>query len=87
MYVGVRSNIVVRCRTTQYVGIRFARWFIFKPKIPIWVIFEGLRLKNADIFYGHLEYLGTFGKLYDHLVHFVLIWYIFPVKSGNPGRN
>jgi hypothetical protein len=21
--------------------IRFARWFVFKPKIPIWVNFEG----------------------------------------------
>jgi hypothetical protein len=36
--------------------------------------------------------LQTFGICYDHLVHFVLIWYIFPgfgimfqEKSGNPG--
>jgi hypothetical protein len=36
---------------------RVARWFIFKPKIPIWVNFGGsLRLENVDIFYGHLEY-------------------------------
>jgi hypothetical protein len=35
--------------------------------------------------------LWTFGKFYDHLVHFVLIWYIFSCfgityqeKSGNP---
>jgi hypothetical protein len=26
-----------------------------------------------------LEYWGTFGKFYDHLVHFVPIRYIFPV--------
>jgi hypothetical protein len=28
----------------------------------------------------------TFGIFFDHLVHFVFIWYIFPVleKSGNP---
>jgi hypothetical protein len=33
----------------------------------------------------------TFGIFYDHLVHFVLIWSLFPVityqeKSGNPAR-
>jgi hypothetical protein len=35
--------------------------------------------------------LSPFGKLYDNLVHFVLIWYIFSgfgimyrQKSGNP---
>jgi hypothetical protein len=33
--------------------VRVARWFVFKPKIPI---FQGLRLENVDIFYGHLEY-------------------------------
>jgi hypothetical protein len=32
-----------------------ARWFIFKPKIPIWVNFL---LENVDIFSGHLEYLA-----------------------------
>jgi hypothetical protein len=38
-----------------------------------------------------LNILRTFGKFYDNLVHFVLIWYIFPSfgityqqKSGNP---
>jgi hypothetical protein len=37
---------------------RVARWFIFKPKFPIWVNFgEALcRLENVDIFYGHFEY-------------------------------
>jgi hypothetical protein len=49
-------------------------------------------LENVDIFYGHLEYLRTFGIFYEHLVHFVFIWYIFSgfgimyqEKSGNPG--
>jgi hypothetical protein len=36
------------------VGCRVARWFVFKPKFPIW---EGLRLENIYIFYCHLEYL------------------------------
>jgi hypothetical protein len=56
------------------------------------LIFEGLRLENVDIFYGHLEYLRNFWIFYDHWVHFVIIWYIFfgfgimyQEKSGNPG--
>jgi hypothetical protein len=36
--------------------IRVARWFIFKPKIQIWVNFEGPKIGKMDIFYGHLEY-------------------------------
>jgi hypothetical protein len=38
--------------------------------------------------------LQTFGIVYDHLVHFVFIWYTFSglgimyqEKSGNPGDN
>jgi hypothetical protein len=38
--------------------------------------------------------LQTFGIFYDHLVHFVFIWYIFSgfgimyqEKSGNPAPN
>jgi hypothetical protein len=30
-YFGLNSNI--------YITVRVARWFIFKPKIPIWVNF------------------------------------------------
>jgi hypothetical protein len=35
--------------------LRAASWFIFKPKIEI-QFFEGLRLENVAIFYGHLEH-------------------------------
>jgi hypothetical protein len=38
------------------VSARVARWFVFKPKIPIWVNLEGLGTENAGIFSGHLEY-------------------------------
>jgi hypothetical protein len=41
--------------STVILGARVARWFVFKPKIPIKKI-EGLRLENVDIFYGHLEF-------------------------------
>jgi hypothetical protein len=53
--------------------------------------FQGLRLENVDILYGHFEYCRTFGIFYDHLAHCVFIWYIFSgfgvmhqEKSGNP---
>jgi hypothetical protein len=39
---------------------RVARWYIFKPKIPIWVILEGLEMEMVGIFYGPLQPLGTF---------------------------
>jgi hypothetical protein len=31
--------------------------------------------------------LQTFGIFYDHLVHFVLIWYIFPVLESCTYKN
>jgi hypothetical protein len=67
---------------------RVARWFIFKPKIPIWVNFG----KKLIYFMAIWNILLTFGIFYDHLVFFVFIWYIFSglgvmnqEKSGNPG--
>jgi hypothetical protein len=36
--------------------IRVARWFIFKPKIPIWVNFGGPWKESVGIFYDHLDY-------------------------------
>jgi hypothetical protein len=53
-----------------------------------------LEWNKIDIFYIHLEYLKEFGIFYDHLVHFVFIWYIFSrfgimdqKKSGNPATT
>jgi hypothetical protein len=37
------------------IEARVARWFVFKPKMPICEKILGLRLENVDIFYGHLE--------------------------------
>jgi hypothetical protein len=48
----------------------------FKPKIPIWVIFEGLRLENIDVFMAIWNICQTYWIFYDHLVHFVFNWYI-----------
>jgi hypothetical protein len=47
---------------------------IFKPKIPIWAIFEGLEMGKIGIFYGIWKILLTFGIFYGH----VAIWFIFP---------
>jgi hypothetical protein len=81
-------------KTKFGVLVRVARWFIFKPKIPIWVNF-GMHyigscwyiLRPSVIFNVHLGY-----SMYDHLVHFELFWcifsdfgYTYQEKSGNPG--
>jgi hypothetical protein len=54
-------------------------------------MFEGHRLENVDIFYGHLEYfeyiwgiLWPFGKLCIDLVHFSGFGITHQQKSGNP---
>jgi hypothetical protein len=36
--------------------LRVARWFVFKPKIPIWEKKFRASDWKMDIFYGHLEY-------------------------------
>jgi hypothetical protein len=74
---------------SEPVQSRVARWFVFKPKIPIWVNFGGPRNEKGG--YN----LWPFGIYYFHLVHFMVIWvilwpfgifwYIVSRKSGNPG--
>jgi hypothetical protein len=53
--------------------------------------FQGLRLKNVDIFKAIWNVSPIYGIFYDQSVHFVFIWYIFSgfgtihhEKSGNP---
>jgi hypothetical protein len=38
---------------------------------------EGLSLEKCLYFMAIWNILQTFGIFYDHLVHFVFIWYIF----------
>jgi hypothetical protein len=59
---------------------RVARWFVFKPKIPIWVNFGGscggrcwYILWPLGLFYGRLTYI-----MRSYLVYFMAIWYISP---------
>jgi hypothetical protein len=68
---------------------RVARWYIFKPKIPIWVNFGCIAMEDVGkldvhlvilrgIFYGYLVILRAFGIFYGHLVYFPPFWYILP---------
>jgi hypothetical protein len=52
------------------VWLRVARWFVLKPKIPIWVNIGGPKIgKCLNIFW-------PFGIFYKHLGFFMTIWYI-----------
>jgi hypothetical protein len=63
------------------VRIRVARWFSFKPKIPIRVHFWGSC--NGRYWYN----LWPFGIFYGTLVYFVVILYSFPVLVYCPTKN
>jgi hypothetical protein len=52
------------------IDITVARWFVFKPKIPIWVNFGGYC--NRKSWY----ILWPFGLFYGHWKYFMAIWYI-----------
>jgi hypothetical protein len=56
-----------------------ARWYIFKPKIPLWVNFGGsyngrccYMLSTFGLFYGQSVYFMPIS------IYFIVIWYIFP---------
>jgi hypothetical protein len=73
---------------------RVARWFVFNPKIPIWLNLGGFAMVNLGIFMTTWAILRPLEIFYVHLVHLVVIWYIFlrfgmlyQEKSGNPGVN
>jgi hypothetical protein len=82
------------------LGIRVARWFIFKPKIPIWVKFWRVLQWKMLVFFCHLVYFALirsvllpFGLHYFHLVYLTFIWYIswsfgilFPFRCVAPRK-
>jgi hypothetical protein len=68
---------------TLVVWDRVARWYIFRPKIAIWVNFGGSCNERCWYIWSILRPLD---KFCGHLVYFVIIWYIYPrLVSGNPG--
>jgi hypothetical protein len=52
--------VISACAKTRGGG-RVARWYIFKPKIQIWVIFWRLDLEKIGIFLVIWNILRTFG--------------------------
>jgi hypothetical protein len=56
----------------QSISTTVEGWYIFKPKIPIWVNFGGPKIGKC------WNILWPFGMFYGHLVQCVFIWYIFP---------
>jgi hypothetical protein len=66
-------------RGREWAICRVARWFIFIPKIPIWVNF-GLPL-NGKYWYRYCltirNILRPFGIFYDHSEYFTNIWNIY----------
>jgi hypothetical protein len=61
-----------------------ARWIVFKPKIQIWVNFEGLAMEDDGIFYGLLVRFTVLFILYANLVYFSPLWYFVPRKIWQP---
>jgi hypothetical protein len=69
-----------------------ARWFVFKPKIQIWVNLGGpcngrwwYILWTLGPFYGLLLHFGTFCIVRVNLVYFSPFGTLYQEKSGNPG--
>jgi hypothetical protein len=60
------SVIKVLSARNPFFWSRVARWFVFKPKIPIWVNYFMATLSfnwPFGIFHGNLLYFSRFGKL------------------------
>jgi hypothetical protein len=55
-------------------GTSVARWYIFKPKIPIWVNFG--RSCNWRYWYFCDSFVHSNDIFYSHLLHFVAICYL-----------
>jgi hypothetical protein len=50
-------------------------------------LWRALDLKKFIYFMAIWTILQTFGIFYDHSVHFVFIWYIFPVWDHVTGKT
>jgi hypothetical protein len=66
-YILLGTTVYVK---STLVGVRVARWYIFKQKIPIWVHYEGSC--NVRCWYIFM----TFCILLGHFVYFMTFWYI-----------
>jgi hypothetical protein len=66
---------------------RVARWFVFKPKSNLGKMFRASDSKMSTYFMAIWNILWIFGIFYDHSLHFVFIWYIFPVLVSRTKKN
>jgi hypothetical protein len=76
-------------RRVRFTYYRLARWYMFKPKIPIRVNFGGPSNGKCWLIYFMTIWtiLRTFGIFYDYFVNFMIIWYIryhVPIKIWQP---
>jgi hypothetical protein len=87
-----RTVTMLKSATRYFFPVRVARWFVFKPKIQIWVNFGGscnwrwlYILWTPGPFYGLFMYiLWTFGIIHGNLVYFSRFGILYQEKSGNP---
>jgi hypothetical protein len=66
-------------------GCRVARWYICKPKIPIWVNFTSLAMWRVWLILGPIGHFVCI--IYGHLVKLLVKWYIFPVLISIAEKN
>jgi hypothetical protein len=60
----------------------------FQTKNPyLGKFWRALDWKMLRSFMAIWNILRTYGKFYDHLVHNVLIWYIFPASVSRTNKN
>jgi hypothetical protein len=62
--------------------------FYFQTKNPhLGKFWRALDWKMLIYFIAICNILWTFGKFNGHLVHFVMLWYIFPVLVSHTKKN
>jgi hypothetical protein len=66
------------------VEIRVARWYIFRPKITIWVYFGGRRNRK---FSRYLEYFKATWYILCSSSNVAVIWYFLPVWVNCTKKN
>jgi hypothetical protein len=80
-----------RNRVTLYFGVWVAKWFGFKPKIPIWVNFAGSCNRKSwyilcpfGQFYCYCKNVRAIWLFLGRMVYFSPFWYFVPRKIWQP---
>jgi hypothetical protein len=91
----ITSALATMTVISKRPAVRVARWHIFKPKNPnLGKFWRVLQWKILVYFMTIWSYLRPVDIFCGHLVHFMVIWYIFSrlgklyhEKSGNPAAG